>query len=70
LPLLLLLPLPLPRRQSANAHQTHAPACVAMLRSAMGDKARAKTMMSAAGVPVVPGYHGDDQEDERCVQRL
>ncbi|KAH9543983.1 hypothetical protein CY35_13G093800 [Sphagnum magellanicum] len=28
---------------------------------AMGDKSVAKTMMSAAGVPVVPGYHGEDQ---------
>ena len=31
----------------------------------MGDKARAKQLMSEAGVPVVPGYHGDDQSDER-----
>jgi len=29
---------------------------------AMGSKAAAKTLMEAAGVPVVPGYHGDDQE--------
>jgi acetyl-CoA carboxylase biotin carboxylase subunit len=28
---------------------------------AMGDKARAKRLMIAAGVPVVPGYEGDDQ---------
>ncbi|MGQ3355733.1 MAG: acetyl/propionyl/methylcrotonyl-CoA carboxylase subunit alpha [Phreatobacter sp.] len=32
---------------------------------AMGDKARAKALMQAAGVPVVPGYQGDDQSDER-----
>ena len=25
---------------------------------AMGDKSEAKTLMAAAGVPVVPGYHG------------
>lgn len=28
---------------------------------AMGSKAAAKQMMEAAGVPIVPGYHGDDQ---------
>ncbi|HSG94999.1 MAG TPA: biotin carboxylase N-terminal domain-containing protein, partial [Afifellaceae bacterium] len=27
--------------------------------AAMGDKARAKAVMIEAGVPVVPGYHGD-----------
>lgn len=36
----------------------------AAMRS-MGDKARAKELMSEAGVPVVPGYHGEDQSDER-----
>ncbi|MDT8438732.1 MAG: biotin carboxylase N-terminal domain-containing protein [Wenzhouxiangellaceae bacterium] len=29
----------------------------------MGSKARAKAIMSKAGVPLVPGYHGDDQDD-------
>ncbi len=29
---------------------------------AMGDKAAAKTIMEAAGVPVVPGYHGKRQD--------
>ncbi len=29
---------------------------------AMGSKAAAKTLMQAAGVPVVPGYHGDAQD--------
>jgi 3-methylcrotonyl-CoA carboxylase alpha subunit len=29
---------------------------------AMGSKAAAKTLMEAAGVPVVPGYHGDAQD--------
>jgi len=28
---------------------------------AMGSKAAAKSLMEKAGVPVVPGYHGDDQ---------
>ncbi len=28
----------------------------------MGDKAAAKTLMQKAGVPVVPGYHGERQE--------
>ncbi|GHA04024.1 acetyl/propionyl/methylcrotonyl-CoA carboxylase subunit alpha [Oceanisphaera arctica] len=39
----------------------------------MGSKSAAKTLMSAAGVPVVPGYHGSNQdadqlrrEAERC----
>ncbi len=31
----------------------------------MGDKAGAKQAMRAAGVPLVPGYDGDDQSDER-----
>ncbi len=30
-----------------------------------GDKSAAKALMSAAGVPVVPGYHGEEQEEER-----
>ena len=33
--------------------------------AAMGDKARARIRMAAAGVPVVPGYDGDDQTAER-----
>lgn len=33
---------------------------------AMGDKARARRRMAAAGIPVVPGYDGDDQ-GERCL---
>jgi 3-methylcrotonyl-CoA carboxylase alpha subunit len=30
---------------------------------AMGLKDRAKALMSEAGVPIVPGYHGDQQDD-------
>jgi 3-methylcrotonyl-CoA carboxylase alpha subunit len=30
---------------------------------AMGDKSAAKTAMKRAGVPTVPGYHGDDQAE-------
>src|SRR5512135_2727795 len=30
--------------------------------AAMGSKSSAKAIMSQAGVPVVPGYHGDDQD--------
>ena len=30
---------------------------------AMGDKAKAKALMGAAGVPLTPGYHGEDQAD-------
>ena len=32
---------------------------------ATGDKSEAKAMMKAAGVPVVPGYHGEDQDMAR-----
>jgi 3-methylcrotonyl-CoA carboxylase alpha subunit len=32
---------------------------------AMGSKAAAKALMEAHGVPVVPGYHGADQDDSR-----
>ena len=32
---------------------------------AMGSKAGAKALMEKAGVPLVPGYHGDDQSTER-----
>ncbi|OAA61690.1 3-methylcrotonyl-carboxylase subunit alpha [Niveomyces insectorum RCEF 264] len=31
----------------------------------MGDKARSKALMTAAGVPCVPGYHGEDQAPEQ-----
>jgi 3-methylcrotonyl-CoA carboxylase alpha subunit len=31
--------------------------------AAMGSKSAAKAIMSDAGVPVVPGYHGDDQDE-------
>jgi 3-methylcrotonyl-CoA carboxylase alpha subunit len=34
---------------------------VAAIR-AMSSKAAAKSLMSRAGIPVVPGYHGDDQD--------
>ncbi len=34
----------------------------------MGDKAAAKAMMHAAGVPCVPGYLGEDQSDKRLAQ--
>ncbi|MBV2128524.1 acetyl/propionyl/methylcrotonyl-CoA carboxylase subunit alpha [Arsukibacterium indicum] len=32
--------------------------------TAMGSKSAAKKIMADAGVPLVPGYHGDDQSDE------
>ncbi len=32
---------------------------------AMGSKAAAKALMAAAGVPLVPGYHGADQSEAR-----
>src|SRR5258708_831272 len=34
---------------------------------AMGSKAAAKELMQAHGVPVVPGYHGDDQDPTRLL---
>lgn len=34
----------------------------------MGDKARAKQAMLDAGVPCVPGYQGDQQDDDTLVQ--
>jgi 3-methylcrotonyl-CoA carboxylase alpha subunit len=35
---------------------------------AMGSKIEAKRLVAEAGAPVVPGYHGDDQSDERLIQ--
>jgi 3-methylcrotonyl-CoA carboxylase alpha subunit len=35
--------------------------------AAMGSKAAAKARMASAGVPVLPGYHGDDQTTLRLV---
>ncbi|MCP3869029.1 MAG: acetyl/propionyl/methylcrotonyl-CoA carboxylase subunit alpha [Gammaproteobacteria bacterium] len=35
---------------------------------AMGSKSEAKALMSDAGVPLVPGYHGDDQSTEVLLQ--
>ena len=34
----------------------------------MGSKSRAKSIMKAQGVPVIPGYHGADQGVEKLVQ--
>ena len=34
----------------------------------MGSKSAAKQLMEKAGVPLVPGYHGDDQ-DPALLQR-
>ena len=35
--------------------------------SMMGSKAESRKLMQAAGVPVIPGYDGEDQSDERLV---
>ncbi|MDI1302868.1 MAG: acetyl/propionyl/methylcrotonyl-CoA carboxylase subunit alpha [bacterium] len=32
--------------------------------TAMGSKSGAKTLMQIAGVPLIPGYHGDNQDDD------
>uniref|UniRef100_A0A182N8R7 Methylcrotonoyl-CoA carboxylase subunit alpha, mitochondrial n=1 Tax=Anopheles dirus TaxID=7168 RepID=A0A182N8R7_9DIPT len=34
----------------------------------MGIKSTSKHIMSAAGVPIINGYHGEDQSDERLMQ--
>jgi 3-methylcrotonyl-CoA carboxylase alpha subunit len=34
----------------------------------MGSKARARALMEEAGVPVVPGYHGEEQSEERFLR--
>ncbi len=34
---------------------------------AMGEKARAKELMAAAGIPLIPGYNGEDQGEESLV---
>jgi 3-methylcrotonyl-CoA carboxylase alpha subunit len=36
--------------------------------AAMGDKASAKRLMEKAGVPLVPGYHGEAQDDATLVK--
>jgi 3-methylcrotonyl-CoA carboxylase alpha subunit len=33
----------------------------------LGDKIRAKQLMATAGVPIVPGYNGDDQDNPRLL---
>jgi 3-methylcrotonyl-CoA carboxylase alpha subunit len=35
---------------------------------AMGSKSEAKALMGRAGVPLIPGYHGDDQQDEQLAE--
>ncbi len=35
---------------------------------AMGSKARAKAIMAEAGVPLVPGYHGEAQDDATLIR--
>jgi 3-methylcrotonyl-CoA carboxylase alpha subunit len=35
---------------------------------AMGSKSAAKSIMGEAGVPLIPGYHGDEQSPERLAQ--
>ena len=35
---------------------------------AMGSKSAAKALMAEAGVPIVPGYHGEDQDPERLAK--
>ena len=32
---------------------------------AMGSKSQAKILMESAGVPLIPGYHGDSQDDDQ-----
>ncbi len=37
--------------------------------TAMGSKSGSKALMEAAGVPLVPGYHGDAQDDTTLSKR-
>ena len=37
----------------------------AAMMNAMGSKSGSKALMEKAGVPLVPGYHGDAQDDAR-----
>jgi 3-methylcrotonyl-CoA carboxylase alpha subunit len=34
----------------------------------MGSKASARTLIQGAGVPIVPGYHGEDQDPPRLIE--
>lgn len=34
----------------------------------MGIKSTSKSIMAAAGVPIINGYHGDDQSDEKLIE--
>jgi 3-methylcrotonyl-CoA carboxylase alpha subunit len=36
---------------------------------AMGSKSAAKQLMEGANVPLVPGYHGDDQDPDLLQSR-
>lgn len=47
------------------------PACPSLshLPFVSGDKSEAKALMAAAGVPVVPGYHAEDQSEHRLQVR-
>ncbi len=36
---------------------------------AMGDKSRAKKLMATAGVPLVPGFHGENQDPDLLLQQ-
>jgi 3-methylcrotonyl-CoA carboxylase alpha subunit len=48
------------RRLRAGRHRLHRSAGGAI--RAMGSKSEAKTLMEKAGVPLTPGYHGDNQD--------
>ncbi len=37
---------------------------------AMGSKSEAKSIVSAAGVPLMPGYHGDNQDPEFLAEKV
>jgi 3-methylcrotonyl-CoA carboxylase alpha subunit len=60
--------------ENADFAQTCADAGIAFIGPppdairAMGSKSAAKSLMADAGVPVVPGYHGEDQSIEALTQ--
>ncbi|WP_111496303.1 acetyl-CoA carboxylase biotin carboxylase subunit [Marinobacter bohaiensis] len=54
--------------EQCEAHGIHFIGPPASAIAAMGSKSAAKALIADAGVPLVPGYHGDDQSSDRFRQ--
>ena len=52
-------------RQRSRPPDSRSSAAAAAI-AAMGDKARARRRMAAAGIPVLPGYDGEAQDESTC----